>query len=58
MCVFIERLKMTLQGEYTCVVHKTLLLKVKSVDEGVNVLYGMVRRTGRDLKNKTAKFNP
>jgi hypothetical protein len=30
-----ERLKMTLQGENTCVVQKMLLLKVKNVDEGV-----------------------
>ena len=47
---------MTLQGEYTCVVHKTLLLKVNNVDEGVNMLYGMIRRAGSDLENKTAKF--
>jgi hypothetical protein len=47
---------MTLLGEYTFVVHKTLLLKVKNVDEGVNMLYGIVRRAGRDFENKTAQF--
>ena len=47
---------MTLQGEYTCVVYKTLLLKVKNVDEGVNMLYSMIRRAGRDVEIKTAEF--
>ena len=47
---------MTLQGEYTCVVHKTSLLEVKNADEGVNMLYGRIRRAGRDVENKTAKF--
>jgi hypothetical protein len=37
-------------------VHKTLLLKVKNVDEGVNMLYGMIRRAGRYVEIKTAEF--
>jgi hypothetical protein len=46
---------MTLQGEYTCTVCKTQLLKAKD-DDAVNMLYGTIRTAGREMEIKTTQF--